>query len=115
MPMTNEENKERMAKLRAAQKEKEQEDERNAIAAAIVEKLADTLPGIILNMMQGDAQLNQTRTKMSCVEESMNPAPYTPPRAAYTGGTRGRSPAVESGNGRKKVTKQEAKTPPTSR
>ena len=105
MPMANEDKKERVAKQRAAQKENEQEDERNAIAAAIVEKLADALPDIILklNMMQADAQRNPTRTKMSCLEESMNPVPYTPPRAAHTGATRGRSPAVESGNGRKKV------------
>ena len=89
MTRTNEENNKRMAQRRAAQKEKEQEEERNAIAAAIVAKLADTLPDIILklNMMQADAQLNQTRTKMSCLEESMNPVPYTPPRAAHTGRT----------------------------
>ena len=122
MTQGNEENKERMQKVRAAKKEEErkiraaqQEEERNAIIDGIVAKLGDTLPGILLSMTSANGQLNQMsgQRKMSCREEAAHPAPHTPPGAIRTGGTRGRSPAMGSGNGRKKANKQEAPTPPT--
>merc|ERR1712185_479606 len=66
-------------------------------------------------MVSAEVQFNQMsgQRKMSCREEAAHPAPQTPPGAIRTGGTRGRSPAMGSGNGRNKATKQEAPTPPT--
>ena len=95
---------------------KEEERMTNAIIKGIAEKLGDTLPGILLTMMSADAQLNRSslQRKMSCQEEYLHPAPRTPPSATCTGGTRGRSPSIGSGNGRKKATKNVASpTPPT--
>ena len=55
MPLDKRDNKERMKKDRAAKKEEDQ----NAIAEAIVAKLGDTLPGIILSIMSANVQLNE--------------------------------------------------------
>jgi hypothetical protein len=108
MPLDKEQNKERMKHNRAAQKHEEQE----AIIDAIVAKLSDKLPDILLTIVSDNVQLNNQR-KMSCREEAAHPVPHTPPLAIVTGGTRGRSPAMGSGNGRKKAGKHEARTPPT--
>ena len=122
MTLDKEKNKERMQKNRAAQKKEQaarvaaqKEEERNAIIDGVVAKLGEKLPGILLTMKErfiADVQLNHQR-KMSCREEAAHPAPQTPPGAIRTGGTRGRSPAMGSGNGRNKATKQEAPKPPT--
>ena len=114
MPMEKEENKERMRKNREARVAAQKEEERDAIIDGIVAKLGDKLPGILRTMVSADVQFNQMsgQRKVSCREEAAHPAQLTPPGAIRTGGTRGRSPAMGSGNGRKKATKQQAPSPP---
>ena len=121
MTLDKEENKERMGNRRAAQKEQDKEQERKAIIEGVVAAVGDTFKQIIADQLnqQFTDQLNQisAQRKMSCQEESCQEesfqlAPQTPPRL-ITGGTRGRSPAMGSGNGRLKATKQDAPAPPT--
>ena len=121
MTLDKEENKERMGNRRAAQKEQDKEQERKAIIEGVVAAVGDTFKQIIADQLnqQFTDQLNQisAQRKMSCQEESCQEesfqlAPQTPPRL-ITGGTRGRSPAMGSGNGRLKATKQDTPAPPT--
>jgi hypothetical protein len=110
MVLDKEQNKERMKKERAQKERAQKEEEKKEIIAGVVAAVCDVLPNMIAkhHLYQGVVP-----TKVSCREEAAHPVPYTPPGAMRTGGTRGRSPAVDSGNGRTKATKQEAPTPPT--
>ena len=119
MTLGKEENTERMAKKRATEKERmatEKEAERMAERTAIIDGVAAKIIGQLNDIASSIAENLErvaNQRKMSCLEESLNPAPHTPPKA-ITGGMRGRSPALGSGNGRKKTFKQEAPTPPTA-
>ena len=110
MVLDKEQNKERMKKERAQKERAQKEEEKKEIIAGVVAAVCDVLPNMIAehHLYQGVVP-----TKVSCREEAAHPVPHTPPGAMRTGGTRGRSPAVDSGNGRTKATKQEAPTPPT--
>ena len=98
MTLLKDENQERMRIRRAAQKEDEKTQERNAIIDGVVTAVVAAVNDKIAELMA--VQLNQIsgQRKMSCQEESFQVAPQTPPRLMITGGTRGRSPAALSGD-----------------
>ena len=115
MPLERKDNQKRMEKNRAADKKENKREERDAIINGVVAKLSEKLPDMLRTMVSAEVQFNQMsgQRKLSCREEAAHPAQLTPPRAIRTGGTRGRSPAMGSGNGRKKATKQQAPSPPS--